>query len=197
MAFSIIAAPGDPTANSYLTLEEAAAYFETRAPLSAWDASGSQEALLVMATRMMDAVLSGTKTMFVNESGDSYYRIGPKWTGAPVDGVQALAWPREGMLNRNGFAIANTVIPQDLKNATAELAGQLAVADRSLDNKLAVLGVTSASAGSVSVAFKNSGIQVTKFLPDVVLSLLVPSWYTEETMEFIFKGGAFDFEVIP
>jgi hypothetical protein len=30
-----------------------------------------------------------------------------------------------------------------------------------------------------------------------VLALLVPSWYTEETMEFIFKGGAFDFEVIP
>jgi hypothetical protein len=191
VALVINATPGAADANSYLTLAEATAYFESRAPLPAWDNAPSQEALLVMATRVMDMALSGSKILV----DDDHYRIMPKWAGAPATETQALAWPRIGMLNRNGFAIPSDSIPNDLKAAVAELAGQLAVADLTLDNKIAVQGIQSVSAGPVSVSFKNAGIRVTKLLPDSVLFLLVPSWYTEETTETIYN--TFDFEVIP
>jgi hypothetical protein len=186
------ATPGDPAANTYPTLVEAQDYFDARAPLAAWDIAPSQEALLVMATRMIDIELSGRRTLV----DDDHYRIGPYWTGVPTTDTQALAWPRTGMYNRNGFAIDPMVVPRDLKYAVAELAGQLAVSDKTLDNAAAVQGIKSASAGPVSVTFKDTGILTTKFLPDAVLALLVPSWYVEETVE-LSTLNPFDFEVMP
>jgi hypothetical protein len=123
------------------------------------------------------------------------YVVAPMWTGrATSPETQALCWPREGMMNRNGAPIPNDVIPPSLKEAVAEFAGQLAVADRSLDNTAAVQGITNVKAGSVSVSFAGiDGVMVTKVIPDVVSFLLVPSWYTQETIE---GSLSFEFEVI-
>ena len=84
------------------------------------------------------------------------------------------------MLNRNGVAIDTTVIPRELKEATAEFAGQLLTADRSLDNDVAVQGITSIKAGPVALSFKENGIETAKMLPEAVLMLLVPSWMSAE-----------------
>lgn len=87
------------------------------------------------------------------------------------------------MFDRNGNAISSLVIPDDLKDAVAELAGQLAIEDRTLDNDVAVQGITSVRAGSVSVGFKSSGIMSSKMIPDAVMFQLVPSWITDEFYE--------------
>jgi hypothetical protein len=151
-------------------------------------------ALLVQATRVMDAQMSARRIFIAGEP--AYYRTRPTWTGTIASNTQALAWPRIGMFNRNGVAILETDIPRELKEATAELAGQLAVKDRTLDNVNAIQGITSAKAGSVSVSYGDSTkIALTKIVPELVYDLLVPSWLTEELMELA-VGGGLDFEVI-
>jgi hypothetical protein len=192
---SLDSTPGAPTANSYLTLDEAQAYYAMRSPSPAWESAPNQEANLIQATRLIDAMFSGVRSRVVAKDGTSQYIVGPMWTGAATSPTtQALCWPRVGMLNRNGAPIPDDVIPPSLKEATAEFAGQLAIADRSLDNTAAVQGITNVKAGSVSVSFAGSdGVVVTKVIPDVVSYLLVPSWYTHETIE---GSAKFELEVM-
>lgn len=70
------------------------------------------------------------------------------------------------------------IIPQELKDAQSELAGQLLMADTTLDNSVITGGIKSVSAGSVSVSFKD--MIDAKVLPDAVWNLMPPSWFTEE-----------------
>lgn len=193
MALTLVATAGAANANSYTTLEEALSYFEGRSAVQAWEDADSQEALLVMATRVIDMYFSGQRTRI--NSDPPTYMIGPRWTGAPTNpAVQALAWPRSGMTNRNGYAIADTVIPTELKQAVAELAGALASKDITADNRAALQGVSSASAGSVSVSFSDaSRIAITKMIPDSVMFLLPYTWFSEE---YIDGASRFGFEVI-
>jgi len=185
---ALVATPGDPTANSYLTLAEALDYFLSRAPVSGWENADDQNALLMHATRLIDALLSGVREWIPPQSGNAgYYRIHSKWTGAPATATQALAWPRIGMFNRNGVAIASNVIPSELKNAVAELAGALGTKDVTVDSDIAIQGITSVKAGSVSVGFAQGSL-TTKMLPDAVLLYLVPSWMTDETNEGAFSA---------
>jgi len=93
------------------------------------------------------------------------------------------------MFDRNGNAIAANVIPQELKDATAELAGQMGLSDRYVDSDIAAQGITMVKAGSVAVEFSDKiGIQTLKVLPDIVMSLLVPSWLTDMTIESMYPA---------
>lgn len=180
---TIVATPGASNANSFLTLAEALAYFAERIEIPEWEDADSQEALLIMATRQMVNFYSPSRKLVrVMPPGQSYYLIRPTWTGSVATATQSLPWPRSGMYDRNGNAILSTVIPDDLKFATAELAGHLAKSDRSFDSDAAIQGITNVRAGSVSVSFKE-GIDAIKFIPDIVFSMLVPSWLTDEIIE--------------
>lgn len=185
MALVLDATAGGANANSYATVVEAQNYYDARVPgvvADAWDDADSQEALLVMATRTLESILSPLRRLIRVSSGSDYYLIAPTWIGTVATATQALMVPRIGLYTRTGVLIAPTVVPTELKEATAELAGQLAVGDRTLDNDVAVQGITSVKAGSVAVTFKND-IAISKMLPDFVLSLLVPSWLTDELTE--------------
>lgn len=253
MSVTLVATPGAANANSYLTLLEAQAYWDSRLFTSSWDDADDQTVALLWATRTMDALLSGYNEYFSTDgSQKAYIRTYPAWTGLPATSAQSLAWPRTGMLDRNGYPIADvaisgvsvaspavvttatphrlttggevyvagsdstpsidgarvvtvltpttfsvavnvtvagttgtaTILPQALKDATAELAGAMAKADRTLDNDVVVQGLTSLRAGPVSLSFKTSGLSgMMKTLPDMVYALLVPSWITDDIME--------------
>src|ERR1019366_3747461 len=109
---------------------------------------------------------------------------------------QRLAWPRIGMFDANGNAIDPTIIPQDLKDAESELAGQLLGGDRSLDNSVIVQGLTAVKAGSVSLSFKSEIMP--QVIPDAVLNIMPQSWLTDEVyvlanealFEVISRGGS-------
>lgn len=184
MAITLVADVGSATANSYLTLAEAEAYHETRLRVNSWDSAESQEALLIQATRVMEAMFSpGKKTLIrPDPPAAPYFLTRPTWTGTVASSTQRLLWPRIGMYSRTGVAIPSNVIPQELKDAVAELAIQLSSSDRLLDNDVAVQGISSVRAGSVSVSFKNN-IEIAKVIPEIVASFLVPSWLTEEVHE--------------
>ena len=188
MPLVVIATPADPSANSFLTLAEANDYFLSRIPIEEWDDFGNKNILIVMATRLITSQFSPSRKLIqVRPPGESYYVQRPTWTGTPTTTTQRLPWPRVGMYDRNGNAIGDMIVPQDLKEATAELAGHLAKSDRLLDNDVAVQGITSVKAGSVSVGFKSDGIDVIKAIPDIVAAMLYltsggASFVTGETL---------------
>lgn len=184
--------PGSATQDSFATVAEFKTYRANRLPALAGAVNAVDsaiEAALIVAGRSLDANF--------------------QWTGAAVDAVQAMTWPRSGMLTRNGFAIATTEIPRDLKTAQCELAYQLlGGADLVSDNSAAQQGVASVKAGSVAVAFQemdtSSAESVDMMLrrlgsefnylsvavPGEVRRLLVPSWFEQPTIVRKFLIGA-------
>jgi hypothetical protein len=187
MTLTLIATPTAANANSYETVAEAQDYFDSRLPLAGWDDADSQAVLLVMGTRVLDA-MAVPRTRFVADG--AYYITSRQWTGAPSTATQRLAWPRTGMTNRNGFVIPSGEIPFELKEALSELAGQLGTADTTLDNDVIVQGITSIKAGSVSLSFKD-GIEA-HVLPDAVMNLMPSSWFTEEVIDYALAEAEFD-----
>lgn len=177
---TIDATVGGPYSNSYCTVVYANAYFDSRPALDpSWDSADSAEVQLVHATRLLDALAQPFKTLIPAQGGAyAYYRVRRQWTGGPATSTQRLAWPRWGMLDRNGNPIDPTILPTELLDATCELAGQLLAGDRTLDNDVIIQGLTSLRAGSVALAFKQQIMP--QVIPDAVYNLLVQSWLTDE-----------------
>ncbi len=182
---TIDATVGGIASNSFETLVEATAYFATRSTIQAWEDADDQSVLLIMATRVLEAMIASPRRVLVRsgagQSLQAYYRTAPTWTGVSATTTQILSWPRDRMYTRNGVLIPLDVIPQELKNAQSELAGQLAIGDRTLDNEVIAQGLTSIKVGSVSLAFKQDF--EFEVLPGAVWNLLIQSWLTDELFE--------------
>lgn len=197
MPVTLIATPGAIDANTYPTLAEANAYFKARLPLSGtqWEDVDDQTAALAMATRVMDT-FAEARRVFIPASGGiaAHYITSRKWNGTPTTALQRLAFPRTGLKDRNGNDISPDVIPEDLKNATAELAGLLATADTTQENEVEAAGITAIKAGSVSLTFRDAIAR--RILPQSVLLLLPASWLTDEEWEDAAGSNSACFEVI-
>lgn len=157
MAVTIVATPGAANANSYVTLAEFDVYLDTLLNNTIVVDATTEEnrkRALVQATRVLDAVMC--------------------WTGTAASSTQALNWPRSGMLSKNGYAIADNVIPQELKNAQMELARLLMLSDVTAPNDADVQGITKIKAGPVELQFRDE-INA-KRIPDSVFMLLPTSW---------------------
>ena len=122
------------------------------------DASDSAKvAAIIWATRLLDALY--------------------EWEGYVLTSTQALLWPRSGLLYRSGYVVPSTVIPVELQWATAELARQLLVSDRTADNDLSTQGIRSLTAGPVSITFDGSATAGTvTAVPDIVKGLIPYEW---------------------
>lgn len=103
---------GLSSANSYVTLEEADAYFESHAFYADnWEELGAidKERLLVTASRQLDALVT--------------------WRGFIVFSAQGLGWPRSGVIDDEGRLVARDYIPSQIKEAVCELAFYLSRGD--------------------------------------------------------------------
>lgn len=114
MPVAIIAVPGDPAANSFVTLAEATAYMLGRLNSTPWDSASTdqQNRALVEATMEISALY---------------------WKGTQATSTQALQWPRwfvpnPDVLWSGPFYYDSTIVPVRVKNATMELAFQFLVA---------------------------------------------------------------------
>ena len=108
MAVTITATAGSASANSFITLVEAQAFMDARLNSTKWDSAttDNQNRALVEATRELSAL---------------------RWQGNRTDTTQVLSWPRFWAVDPDSPTsdyFASTVIPQRIKDATAELAFQ-------------------------------------------------------------------------
>lgn len=112
MALTLIATAGASDANSYATVVEADAYHEEHLYATNWSsaATATQDIALVWATRLLDEMM--------------------EWSGRKNTQTQALRWPRSLVFGPDGYPVDSSVIPQFLKDATAEFARKLIEEDR-------------------------------------------------------------------
>jgi hypothetical protein len=106
------ATPGSETGNSYVTLQDAATYFEGRLAAAAWDAADqpTRERALVAATARLEQ--------------ESY-------AGARATMTQRLKWPRVGAIDDDGVEYDATSVPRPVQAACCELALHLLTAGAS------------------------------------------------------------------
>jgi hypothetical protein len=153
---TIVATAGASNANSYVTLAEAETYMETRLHKTAWEdaESSEKEAALIWAARLID------RTM--------------RFNGTKVASTQALAWPRSGLTDESGFAVAENSVPQIIKDLQVELAFLLLSSDRTAESSVGAQGITDIKAGPVSLSFKD---EITiKTVPDTLLATIPVEW---------------------
>ncbi len=91
-------------AESYLSVTDADTYWTEHGSPTAWTGAttAGKEAALRYATQWIDDNFS--------------------WTGLIVSSAQVLDWPRQSVYDDQGRLVADTIIPQKLKDATAEMA---------------------------------------------------------------------------
>lgn len=157
-ASAIIATPGSPTANAYVTLAVADQYHLNRPPAgTTWaDATTDQKtAAILWATILMDRLWV--------------------WNGFVVNELQSLLWPRQGLYMPNMVTpVDDTLIPVLLQYATAEYARQLLVSDRTEDSDIETLGIKLIKTGSTRLDFKDN--VYAKAVPDIVANLIPCEW---------------------
>ena len=150
MALVLDATVGGAAANSYLTRAEANSYFDTRLYSDAWKnaSDDKKDAALVWSTRLLDRSII--------------------WNGALTSLTQKLRWPRTGATTLDGQLYTANVIPDELKEATAELALYLLRKDRTAETGRE--GIKSFEVASFSVEFdKQTEPEV---IPDAVYQLI-------------------------
>lgn len=155
---TLITTAGAADANAYCSVAFADQYQLDRPPVGTTWSSAT-------ADQKSQAILWATKLM------DSLWC----WEGYATDAVQVLAWPRQGILQRNEWAyVPFNEIPIELQQATAEYARQLLVSDLMGNSDIETLKIRSMKAGPVAFEF-GEGV-VAKVVPDAVFNLIPPSW---------------------
>lgn len=92
---------GGPTANSYLSVEAADAYFADRLFATAWTGALKAAALITATRRLEDLA----------------------WAGVRTTTTQALAWPRRDVYDEDlGQLLDERTIPVEIQHATCEFA---------------------------------------------------------------------------
>jgi hypothetical protein len=157
MALVLIATPGASNANSFATLAQFQTYMESRLYGDAWEDYDDDVVLkaLITATRLI---------------AEYFNRVG--WQGFVVSSTQALPMPRSGMLYPNGWPIPSSIIPQQLVDATSELAFRLIEAGAMPDDPSETAGLKSLLAGPVKLEFTEDSGTVTVELPERIMNMI-------------------------
>ena len=170
MAATIDATLQGTAANSYVTLAEANAYFETVPHDEHW--TGSDDAknrVLITATRYLDNF---------------------EYHGERCTTTQALKWPRKEY-KVDGVKVDCTFIPQPVKNATFELAHSLLFKGEALVGTTGTQGTyEEVELGDLKVKFKDSSQT-----PGVINNILDIYPWLESFLGAYMKPGATNYAV--
>lgn len=103
--FVVETGAGLSDANSYLSHTNADLYWENHGAPATWTGTQAvKEAALRIATQYLD----------------NTYLL--RWRGTRAKQAQALDWPRVGAVDPDGYEFSSSALPQELKDATAEVA---------------------------------------------------------------------------
>jgi len=146
MSLVIESGSGSATAESYISVEDASAYFTARG-VTTWDAldtgeaTVNREAALRKATDYLTAV----------------YR--DRWEGVRYTEDQALDWPRAGVV-RDSWQVDTDEIPIEVQRAEAELALKSASDDLLADQ---TQGVVKEKVGVIEVEYNPNSPAATRY----------------------------------
>jgi len=149
---ALIVTPGAVDANSYASLVEATAYFDTQLYRSNWEGATDDERnrALLSATRILDEQMN--------------------WKGLKYTEEQALRWPRSSVVGPDGYDVSYLTIPQFLINATAELSEHLIESNRTAEPD--TLGYSRMKVGELELVIDKYDRAPT--LPDSVWQMIRP-----------------------
>jgi hypothetical protein len=161
---SLNATVGGASANSFLTVDEATAYFANRLYASAWTGNAAlQAAALITATQRLNQ---------------------EEYCGSYVTLTQALKWPRVSTWDPDGRPYAFDAIPQALRDATCELALELLKND--LLAEVETKNLVALKAGPVELQFKE--VQRSGRLPEQVRRLIQHVLETQSGLVRMVRG---------
>ena len=171
MAATIDATLQGASANSYVTLAEANAYFETTPDESTWTNKTDDQ--------KNRAIISATR--FINDF---------EFYGERCTTTQALKWPRKEY-KVDGVKIDCTFIPQPVKTATFELAHSLLYKGEALVGTTGTQGTyEEVELGDLKVKFKDSSQT-----PGVINNILDIYPWLESFLGAYMKSGATNYAV--
>lgn len=136
MAFSFIVEDGSGVtgANAYVTVADADDIVAVEANAAAWAAldETAKQKLIALATRYLEEKVT--------------------WFGDAVFPLAYLSWPRRGVKNRNGFLLAETLIPYEIKNVVARLASTFITED---EDSLRSIGIKRFRSDTLEIEFQS------------------------------------------
>lgn len=150
--------PPDDKANSYVTLDEANAYFSGVIKSDFWPSSDAYEDSEDVILKKEAALLESRRTL------DRLFG----WFGNIADFNQVLRWPRTGVYDLDERLIPNDTVPEQIKNSQCDLAlyllqsGGLNVSDSNL---------TALKVGPIGLNF-STDVGVTVGIPDFIINSL-------------------------
>lgn len=141
---------GGASSTSYIDVAAADLYFDNRLHATAWTGATSddKERALNMATRELDS------------------RV--EWEGLKAETAQALAWPRYGLYDDDGYSLATDALPDELVNACCEFA--LILLGQDTTAPAGTAGFEAMKIGPIDLKF-DKGDRV-KAIPDIVFAPL-------------------------
>lgn len=154
---------GKTNANSYVSVADADAYLAIKiGQNSAWNAlvTGTKESYLEWATTLLDQ-----RT---------------RWSGFKSVQASALAWPRTGVIDREGFSVATNVVPTPVADAVVEIANYLVIKgnDPSIPNtNIANSGIKSLKADVLEITYNDGFIASIPSFPMGLVDILRPLGY--------------------
>lgn len=134
--------------NCYVSQSAATDYLSLSVGADAWTAatSGQKDAALVSATRALDKM---------------------SWQGEKTDPAQALAFPRTGIVDREGNELPDDEIPPDITAACIEMALALLVDASLYTTNNTDRNIQSIGAGSAQVTYFRPQAGTGRFPPQV------------------------------
>lgn len=161
------------TANSYLSVADAQLYFDARLYSDDWNAMDpdKKSTALQWSTKLIDA--------------------NTQWKGYRTGQVQALEWPRLYVPDARvspwhwsydplapwpqcGAVYASNVIPKLLKDAVAEMAGEMAKIDRTAEWDAMGVSSIGLGQGALDVSFASGAEKLRRLFTDAVANFLAP-----------------------
>ncbi len=122
---------------TYTTVGEADTYAGVRPSWTAWASATAEQKVAA------------------RQEAARYLDFSYAWKGEIASSAQVEAWPRTGVIDREGRELSSSEVPEAIKVAEIELAN-IALAQALVEN--ASSGeVASVTAGSVSISFKDGG----------------------------------------
>lgn len=104
--FVVETGTGNAIANSYCSVANADQYHDDHSAPVSW--TGATPTMKEKHLRLATAYLE--------------HRFRARWYGQRTNETQGLSWPRAYVTDRDGFEVATNIVPQRVKDATAEMA---------------------------------------------------------------------------